>query len=174
MALMKLNRRPIWSGSKPRRSVPSTGNTALSMPLRQKNTTNVARYADSRTVPPLRRSDQPGRVVADPGTSGDLTPLIVANNNLCYEEARGLEQRLQDRYGPLITKLINKIRGIALSNPRPQRYLDVAGHILAEAIARVEPAADTFAVNTYPNFDGHTGTISVVWMTDDSTDSEVQ
>jgi hypothetical protein len=112
--------------------------------------------------------------VADPGTFGDLTPLIVANNNLCYEEARGLEQRLQDRYGPLITKLINKIRGIALSNPRPQRYLDVAGHILAEAIARVEPAADTFAVNTYPNFDGHTGTISVVWMTDDSTDSEVQ
>ena len=71
-AFTALNITPIWYGWRPRRSVPSTGMTAFRSPLRQKNTTNVAMYAESRTRPPTRRAVQRARrdASARPSTHG--------------------------------------------------------------------------------------------------------
>jgi hypothetical protein len=103
----------------------------------------VLRDPLTRDIRYVGRGDVPRRLaqhLQDPEKSG-LDQLILANNNLCYEEARGLEQKVQDVVKErnilkrLVPALLNRIRGISLNNPRIQQYLAAAERLVAEAIS---------------------------------------
>jgi hypothetical protein len=59
--------------------------------------------------------------------------LIVAENNLSYTEARGLEQLLIDYFGGTET-LRNVYNGISTSNPRRSEYIQAGAPLLDEAL----------------------------------------
>jgi hypothetical protein len=67
--------------------------------------------------------------------------FIVANNNLTYEEARGLEQLLIEHYGGPSNwggTLLNKDRGLRYSHDYFDNYVDAAASLYNEAVNRVE------------------------------------
>jgi len=108
----------------------------------------VLRDPTTRDIRYVGRGDVPRRLAEhrlDP-EKANLDQVVVANNNLCYEEARGLEQRLQDEYKGrnilkrLIPALLNRIRGISLKNRSIQMYLAAAERLVAEAINTIDTA----------------------------------
>ncbi|MBV9169933.1 MAG: hypothetical protein JOZ81_07595, partial [Chloroflexi bacterium] len=100
----------------------------------------VLRDPNTGQVKYVGRGDAPARIAdhARPGDPlSDLVGQIVANNNLCYEEARGLEQQVMDQYSN--NPLRNLIRAIALTNANLAKYLRFGAKVLADALAIIGP-----------------------------------
>ncbi len=81
------------------------------------------------------RGDAPSRLAAHARdvVNGQYRGRIIANNNLSYEEARGLEQLLIDCFGGT-DNLRNNYNGIALNNARRDEYLQAGLPLLEEVL----------------------------------------
>lgn len=84
------------------------------------------------------RGDAPSRLsthATDP-FKGQYEAEIVANNNLTYNQARGLEQLLMDHYGT-VGNGVQNINGISVTNQNRGQYLGAASPLLNDAIEKI-------------------------------------
>ena len=81
------------------------------------------------------RGDAKARLLAhakDP-VKGQYEGIILANNNISYAEARGLEQLLIDHYGGT-SNLLNIKNGIGALNVKRSEYLQAGAPLLKELV----------------------------------------